>query len=479
MISDNDTRRQSQEFVGTFKFSTFRSAFLSLACVAVASAVAYVPQYTGLLEPARAALFILLVAALLWITEAIPAFATSLLVIGMEIALLGQPGGGFAETNKDYEQFLAPWGSPLIWLFFAGFIMAAAAEKTGLDRVMAGGTLGRFGRKPAMLVLGTMGITALLSMFMSNTATATLMLTALTPLAASRPKGDSLTRSLMLSVAFASNIGGMGTVIGTPPNAIAAGALSKVEPINFAEWMVLAVPAVAVLLAIAWLWIVCRYLWGSAWTDLESLELDASIAKRPPGLHQAIVVATFVATVGLWLTGPLHNLPTTVVSFLPICTLTTTGILTASDIRKLPWDVLLLIAGGLSLGVAIDLTGLAAWLVSQMPMGQLGMIAVVVAFGYITVTLSNLMSNTAATNIVVPIVIAVVVAQGGDARLIVPVALAASCAMCLPISTPPNAIVFSSGRLSTSDLLFGGLIIAVVGPAVCVAWSTFALGWLK
>jgi sodium-dependent dicarboxylate transporter 2/3/5 len=89
------------------------------------------------------------------------------------------------------------------------------------------------------------------------------------------------------------------------------------------------------------------------------------------------------------------------------------------------------------------------------------------------------MSNTAATNIVVPIVIAVVVAQGGDARLIVPVALAASCAMCLPISTPPNAIVFSSGRLSTSDLLFGGLIIAVVGPAVCVAWSTFALGWLK
>ncbi len=479
MVNDNDTRLQARKYVGGIEFSTLRSVVVSVACVALAFVIAYLPDYPGLSDPGRAALFILIAAAGLWISEAIPAFATSLLVIGAEIALLGQPGGGFAQTNKDYEQFLAPWGSPLIWLFFAGFIMAAAAEKTGLDRLIAIGTLGRFGRKPALLLLGTMLITAAVSMFMSNTATATLMLTALTPLATSRPKDDSLVRALMLGVAFGANIGGMGTVIGTPPNAIAAGALADVSPINFAEWMVLAVPVVALLLAIAWLWIIVCYLGGTAWKEIESLDLGNDTAIKSSAVQQAVVMLTFAVTVGLWLTGPLHGLPTTVVAFLPICSLTTTGILTASGIRKLPWDVLLLIAGGLSLGVAIDKTGLASWLVGQIPLDQFSTIAVVIAFGFVTVLLSNLMSNTAATNIVVPIVIAIFVAQQADPRLVVPVTLAASCAMCLPISTPPNAIVFSSGRLATSDLLYGGLVMAILGPPIAIAWSLFALGWLN
>lgn len=476
------SRNDAKRLLGLFEFSHIRAITTTAACLVVATVVAFVPEYAGLSEAGLRALFVLVFCAGMWVTEAIPAFATSLLAIGSLIVLLGKPDGVYATGPKDWEQFIAPWGSPLIWLFFGGFCLANAAEKTGLDRWLAARALGLFGQKPAMLLMGVMIVTAVLSMFVSNTATATLVLAMMTPLFASRPKGDGLSKALALGVAFAANLGGMGTVIGTPPNAIAAGLLVGGSAVNFAEWMLLAVPPALLLLALAWCYLVVSKLGRSGFQEEEELLFHAGAASDPvPKLKQIVVIGTFAVTVGLWITSPLHGLPTTLVSLVPICALTTSGILLAEDIRKLPWDILLLITGGLSLGVAMDKTGLAGWAVGQLPVEGLAPLAIAIGFGYATIIMSNLMSNTATANLVLPISIAVLSAAkatGGDARMAVPIALAASAAMCLPISTPPNAIVYGTGHIKVTDLLGGGLLIGLIAPPIVAVWAWLAISWL-
>jgi len=177
------------------------------------------------------------------------------------------------------------------------------------------------------------------------------------------------------------------------------------------------------------------------------------------------------------MTSPLHGIPTTVVSFIPICVLTATRTLDAEDVKSISWDVLLLIAGGLSLGVAISDTGLAEWIVAQLPTEGLGPIAIAMGLAYLATVLSNLMSNTAAANVILPIALALL--GTGQAHLVIPVALAASAAMCLPISTPPNAIVYGTGQLKTADLLSAGVVIGVVAPLVVISWTVLVAkaGW--
>lgn len=474
------SRAQAKRFLGQFEFSQVYTLVATAACLTIASCVAFIPQYEGLSEAGHRALFVLIFSAGMWISEAIPAFATSLLAIALMIALLGRPDGVFAHDAKDWQMFIRPWGSPLIWLFFGGFCMAQAAEKTGLDRWLAARTLGLFGQRPAMVLMGVMLVTAVLSMFMSNTATATLVLAMMMPVFATQKSGSALSKSLALGIAFAANIGGMGTIIGTPPNAIAAGLLDQASPVDFAQWMFIAVPPATILLAISWVYLVVVYLRKSAFKDTDAILFYEKAAADPtPLFKQVIVIGVFIATIGLWMTSPIHGLPTTLVSILPITALTATGILTSEDIQRLPWDILLLITGGLSLGVAMDKTGLASWAVGQLPIDSWAPFLMVIGFGYATIVMSNLMSNTATANLVLPIAIAVLSATPDlDIRFAVPIALAASAAMCLPISTPPNAIVYSSGHLETKDLIGGGLLIGLIAPPLVVAWAWLAVSWL-
>lgn len=471
MKSHSDTRRESRRQLESYTFSKWRTLFLSLASLLLACGVALWPDYAGLTDAARWALFILILCASLWITEAIPAFAVSLLVIGLEIAILGKPGGVFAQGPNEWERFIATWGSPLIWLFFGGFVLSASAEKTGLDRWMALRAMSFFGNRPAFLLLGIMLLTSTLSMFMSNTATSTLMVAVLSPLLFARPQGDPIAKSLFLGVCYAANLGGMGTLIGTPPNAIAAGALADVAPVDFTQWMLYAIPPMAILLALAWILAVGRYLGTKGFAPLKEFSLADPPEKSVPPAQQSVVIVTFFATILLWMTSSLHGIPSTVISFVPICVLTATGVLDADDIRKIPWDILLLIAGGLSLGVAVSDTGLATWLVAQFPFAGLPPLALAIAFGYVGIVMSNLMSNTAAANILIPLVLAVV--GRSNPQLVVPVALSVSAAMCLPISTPPNAIVYGTRRLATGELMLGGLVLGLVTPPIVVAWTSF------
>ena len=345
------TRLTANRILGRLTPTARYSLLMTVACIVVATAAALLPTYQGLSADGSLALFIMLLCSGLWVTEAMPAFAVSLVAIGLEIALLGRA----ATDDADWEKYVATWGSPLIWLFFGGFILAAAAKKTQLDRWMAVFALSKFGNRPAIVLLGVMGATAVLSMFLSNTATAMMMVAILGPILS--PPGEASggasggatginARAMLLGVAMAANIGGMGTVIGTPPNAIAVGALAEVGTIDFFRWMVFGVPPAALLLALAWGYLTWVFLGRQALVPQANLRLDELDGEPVPAMDQTLVVFTFLVTVLLWMTSPLHGIPTTVISFVPICLFTATRTLDADDVRGIAWDVLLLIAGG-------------------------------------------------------------------------------------------------------------------------------------
>jgi sodium-dependent dicarboxylate transporter 2/3/5 len=318
-------------------------------------------------------------------------------------------------------------------------------------------------------------------MFISNTATTTMMLAVVLPIIASLKQDNPFGKALLIGVAAAANIGGMGTIIGTPPNAIAVGALGDSAP-SFVEWMMYAVPPALMIIFLVRILLLKIYPSTQETIDSSFMKEISNSHKTDdtkviPFWHKTVVIVVFILTVLLWLTGSIHGLPTTVVAFLPIVVFTITGIVDAEDIRSLPWDILLLITGGLSLGLAVSKTGLAAWLANSIPLANLDILVVIVLFSFIVVAISNFMSNTAATNILLPIVIAIVTGFSPDNMIltnaIIIVALSASNAMLLSVSTPPNAIVYSSGLIRSKDFLMLGMVIGIIGPTLVISWIWF------
>ncbi len=463
-----DTRREVLRVWGKLEISSARTLYKIIGCLSLAALVALVPDWTGLSAAGHWSLFILLLGAGLWMTEAIPSFSVAILIIALQIIILGRPGGVFAETAKDWEIFVQPWSSPLMWLFFGGFVLAEAAQVTGLDRLFSRYVLGWFGSRPGAVLFGAMLVTFTFSMFMSNTATTAMMMAVIMPIVNALEKDDPFGKAVMLGIPFAANIGGMGTIIGSPPNAIAAGSLSNAVSIDFVRWMMCGLPPAIVLFIIAWFYLRFRYPARSRAINIAGLQWKTRTGAELPMWKRLLVMPVFVSTVVLWMTGPLHHIPTPVVSFLPITVFAITGILSARNIRNLNWDVLLLLAGGLSLGVAVRETGLANWMVNSLPLENLRPAVIAFILAYVASILSNFMSNTAAANILVPIGMAI--GAGFEANIVVPIALGASSAMCLPISTPPNAIAYATGKLKTADFTRGGLVIGLLAPLLAVSW---------
>lgn len=463
-----DTRREVLRLWGKLEFRSGRALAKALACAVVAAGIALLPVHPGLNEAARWTLFILLLGAGLWITEAIPSFSVALLIIAMEIMILGRPGGVFAQTPSDWEIFVRPWSSPIMWLFLGGLVLSEGAQATGLDRLFSRYVLRWFGTTPGAILLGSMSITFLFSMFMSNTATTAMMMSVIAPILIALKQEERFARSLLLGIAISANIGGMGTIIGSPPNAIAAGMLGDIYPVDFIRWMIAGLPPALLLFVLAWLYLRWTFPSHSSHIDISGLGIGTRTGAQLPMWKRLLVMPVFAVTVILWMTGPLHGIPIPVISFIPITIFAVAGILTVHEIRHLHWDILLLLAGGLSLGVAIRSTGLAGWIVNLLPMEHLSPVVLAFFMGYLTVLLSNFMSNTAASNILVPVGMAM--ATGFEPRVVIPIALGASTAMLLPISTPPNAIVFAKGSLKTADMVKSGLLMGLVGPAVAILW---------
>ena len=269
----------------------------------------------------------------------------------------------------------------------------------------------------------------------------------------------------------------MGTIIGTPPNAIAIGILGDNAP-SFLAWMILALPPAIMIALILRFVILKRYPSSEKLINIDKIKevehFDDSTTvftniPTIPSWKKILVITVFLMTILLWLTGPLHHVPTTVVAFIPIVIFTVFRIIDVEDIQEIRWDVIILIIGGLSLGLGVVKTGLDIWIGSQINIDGVNIYLVVLALSGIIVVISNFMSNTAATNILLPLVIALTTSMDSEllSFIIISVALSASCAMILPVSTPPNAIAFASGKLNSKDFFGLGIISAIVGP-LCI-----------
>ncbi|WP_261816138.1 SLC13 family permease [Vibrio gallicus] len=420
-------------------------------------------------------LAIFIMAALLWVLEPVPVFATSILIITLQLIFLSDKGLNVLRIDHTNEAFghlipytdiLGSFSSPIIILFMGGFALAIAASKYQLDNNLARVLLKPFGSKPKFIMLGLMLITAVFSMFMSNTATTVMMLALLGPIVASAKPGDLGIKALVLCIPIAANTGGIATPIGTPPNAIALQYLTGEHSIDFLTWMMFGLPFVIVQLAIAWL--LLQKLFPSEQTHLQ-LALEGKFLKS----WQAIVVyITFAATIILWITTKLHGMNTYVVAVIPLAVFTLTGIMGKAEIKQINWDVLWLVAGGIAIGLALDKTGLAKGLAHSIDYQSLSPVSVVLTLSIICWLMANFMSNTATANLLMPIAAAIgtsmqgLASIGGLQGLLVVVAFSASLGMILPVSTPPNSLAYSTGLINSKDMAKTGIILGLFGLGI-------------
>jgi sodium-dependent dicarboxylate transporter 2/3/5 len=414
----------------------------------------------GIEAPAQVALVILITAAMLWITELLPLFVTSFLILALSLTWLQE---ALTEAGREVSDatFTSPFFSDIILLFLGGFVLSAALSKHGIDEVLARAVIRRTGGSIRRLVIGIMAITAFLSMWLSNTATASMMLSLCLPIVRQLDHDNRYRKAILLAVPFAANIGGLGTPIGSPPNAIAMQYLRPLDLApSFVMWMALALPAVIVMLGVAWLVLMLVY----RGREVEGgLQAEAVEMARTPEVKLTAVVA--LITIAGWLTTSLHHLSSGTVALLPVLVFFGLRILDVSDLRRLSWDVLLVMGGGLCLGQVIAVSGLADWLIAQLPVEGAGTSTILIAFSLVACFMSSVMSNTATANLVLPIVIGLAPSLGQEALapLALAVAFACSLAMPLPISTPPNAIAFSSGEFRAVDLIRPGAIVTILG----------------
>ena len=412
-------------------------------------------------------------AALMWMFEIIPAWATSVSTI--VFLLLSVSNKGFTNPEMgdlvNFKELMAAFADPIIMLFLGGFVLAIAASKVGLDVYLARILLKPFGTKPQFVLLGFLTLISVMSMFMSNTATAAMMLAFLAPVLKTLPVEGGGRVSLALSIPIAANIGGLGTPIGTPPNAIAIGQLasSGIE-IGFGAWMIRFVPVVIVMILFSW-WLL-QFLFPF---KTKKIEIIISGNCKQDWKFWTVTV-TFLGTILLWMTGEITKLNSNVVALIPFAIFALFGIFEREDFAKIDWHVLWMVAGGFALGTALNKTGLAAALVQAIPFSSWSAVAVLIIAGLLGWLLSNFIANSSAANLLVPILAVVGTAMsenlagmGGVTTLLVCVAASTSFAMLFPISTPPNAIASSTGMIKTHDMTVVGLIVGLLGIAVSYA----------
>ncbi len=426
-------------------------------------------------------------AALMWMFEIIPNWTTSLLLIVLTLLTISDKGIGlFCDpkfgTLVSYKSLMASFADPVVMLFMGGFVLAIMAEKYGLDVTLARILLKPFGTKPNMVLLGFLVVIAIFSMFMSNTATAAMMLAFLAPVLSVLPSDDKGKIGLSLAIPVAANIGGIGTPIGTPPNATAVRFLTEAGyDVSFSDWSIRMIPYVLIMILVAWVLLQIMFPFKT-----KKLVLDIPENKRSVDWKTYVVWITFIGTILLWATESLTGINSNVVALIPLGVLTMTGIFTKEDIKEINWTVLWLVAGGFALGTALQGTGLAKVLINAIPFGSMSVLLVLIIAGLVCYFLSNFISNSATAALLIPILIVVAegmadpaasnnasfVALGGTHAMISFIAVCASIAMLFPISTPPNAIASSTGLVQTKDMTKVGIIIGAIGFILGFFWLT-------
>lgn len=438
--------------------------------------------------------------AVWWMTEAIPVYATALLPLAL-LPLLG--AGGAREAA-------APYGNEAIFLFLGGFLLALSMRRWGLDRRLAYGTLRFLGSRADMLVLGMMGITAVLSLFVSNTATAlTVYPVALSVLGLARgadgiegPAFRNFAHALLLGVAYAASIGGLGTPIGTPPNLILVSFARQTLgiEIGFLKWMALAMPLVLVFLAAAW-WLLVRVfpLRGVRVRGVDAMAAQSLRAMGPLSRGEAATLAAFSAAAFLWVLGPFlarweidgrHPLSGLTDSGIAVFAALSLFLIPAAPdpetgarravmdwetAKGIPYGLLLLFGGGLSLAAALERNGVTALLAARLAaLGSFPEWAFLLVAAAGVVFLGELLSNTAMAAAILPVCAAAARAAGwGEMGVLLPLAWAASCGFMLPVATPPNALVYGSGLIEPHAMIRAGFRLNLVGIALILVAAVF------
>jgi sodium-dependent dicarboxylate transporter 2/3/5 len=436
---------------------------------------------------------VLALCAIWWGTEAISIYATALLP-GVLLPLLG---------ILPLTEALAQYANKLIFLFLGGFLIARAMMKWGIDRRMALGILIRVGDSPKRLVLYFMALTAFLSAFISNTATTAMMLPiGMAVLSGSKLKADSrLGIVLLLGIAYSATIGGMATLVGTPPNVLLSGFVDTLlgEEITFFDWLEVGLPFAIVMLPLTW-W----FLWMMYKPQAKAIASESAIEEERATLGTLelggkYTIAAFVLVAFLWISRPFWTkIPLPVMELLQdrfddalialMCALllfiVPTDVkrwktaLNWGDAKSISFGILYLFGGGLALGKGLFASGAAEWIASSLPLSSgLHPFVLIIIVTVIASFLSEIASNTAVANMLIPILIAIGTAIGvSPFLLIIPATLACSNVFMLPISTPPNAIVYGSGKLSMTDMLRTGFWLHLIGLVIMTVLVYFLTG---
>jgi solute carrier family 13 (sodium-dependent dicarboxylate transporter), member 2/3/5 len=385
----------------------------------------------------------------MWLGEAVPAFVPTFVLMASVPLLLTGPTYRLSSVMH--------WmADPVLVLFFGGFTLGAAAQRYGIDVSITSLALSWSGGHRLRLLALVMIATACLSMWMSNTAAAAMMLAALRPMISGLSLGDSFRAALLVAIAVAANLGGMATPIGSPPNAIAVATLEVVQPISLLGWMLFGVPCMVALLVIGFGLLVMRY--GIRRTSAP-IPITATVPIQ--GRRSWAVVGIFSVMVAAWLTEPLHGIPVPVVAALGATAFFGSGLLSVGDLTRIDWSTLILIAGGLGLGQLLQQSGCIQSAAQAIDWSVLPSSFRVAALVAIAASMSAVMSNTATATMVIPLAYAL------DPSPATPLLVALGCSLGMPfaISTPPNALVYGEG-LKVSDLLLPGVVFMVLGCLV-------------
>jgi len=414
---------------------------------------------------ARRMTFIFVLSALFWAFEIIPLHGTALLVVVLEILILGPwaPPG----KSVSYEVFLAPLASPVIILFLGGFMLAAALRKFGVDQVLAHHLIAAFGRRPFRMMFGFMATTAFFALWMSGTATAAMMFAMIGPLLVQLDEDDLFRKALVLAIPFGARVGALGTPVGTPPNAIAVGVLQErgIE-VSFSSWMMMGLPLALVILAVSAAVLYFMFPAKRATIDFKLPENRILTARGK------LTIAIGLGMALLWLTSSLHGIPDALVALIGVTLFVGLGLLDRDDLKRIDWDILILMWGGLALGEGIQVSGLAERVVG-LPLFTGGGPYTLAVFCLLAMFVSTFMSNTTSANLLIPLAASFPSAS----PLVLPIAVALACSfdIPLPISSPPNALAFATKAITVRDMLKAGTPIAIAAIALIIFGSRHAI----
>jgi len=413
----------------------------------------FLPEAVSL--PNRRIIAIFVFAILFWAFEVIPLYVTSLWIVIL-LTLFFIPVSG----KKEYSLFFSSFSNPLILLFFGGFVLAAAVRKHSCDEFLLTKILKLAGTNYYAILASLLFTSAFFSMWISNTAATAMMLALSRSLFEHVKEGDPIRKSLPLAIAFGANIGGMGTPIGTPPNAIALGMLKEYGGgFDFLKWMLMTLPLVLAILIFVFLLLSVFFVPK----EKRILGLKTKVSALTKGGKKTLAVAG--AMIVLWLTGPIHGISETWVALLGVAVFASFRLITLEDLKRIDWDILILMWGGLALGLGIEKSEILTPYLSHLSIYN--EVVIIVILSLFAFFLSTFISNTAAANLLLPF--AVAVASVSIYLIAIPVALSCSLAMALPVSTPPNALAYSLGSLKTSDMIKLGLPIGIFGLIIIFA----------